>query len=90
MIAGPTAPTTAFRLGERVDDPITMYLSDIFTIAANLAGLPGVSLPAGFSDGLPVGLQLIGDHFAEARLLNVGHRLQQVTDWHRRMPQAFA
>ena len=90
VIAGPTAPTTAFRLGERVDDPITMYLSDIFTIAANLAGLPGVSLPAGFSDGLPVGLQLIGDHFAEARLLNVGHRLQQVTDWHRRMPQAFA
>jgi aspartyl-tRNA(Asn)/glutamyl-tRNA(Gln) amidotransferase subunit A len=90
VIAGPTAPTTAFRLGERVDDPITMYLSDIFTIAANLAGLPGVSLPAGFADGLPVGLQLIGDHFAEARLLNVGHRLQQVTDWHRRMPQAFA
>ena len=90
VIAGPTAPTTAFRLGERVDDPITMYLSDIFTIAANLAGLPGVSLPAGFADGLPVGLQLIGDHFAEGRLLNVGHRLQQVTDWHRRMPQAFA
>jgi len=90
VIAGPTAPTTAFRLGERVDDPITMYLSDIFTIAANLAGLPGVSLPAGFADGLPVGLQLIGDHFAEARLLNVGHRFQQATDWHRKVPQAYA
>ncbi len=90
VIAGPTAPTTAFRLGERVDDPITMYLSDIFTIAANLAGLPGVSLPAGFADGLPVGLQLIGDHFAEGRLLNVGHRFQQATDWHRKVPQAYA
>ena len=90
LIAGPTAPGTAFRLGERADDPITMYLSDIFTIAANLAGLPGLSLPAGFADGLPVGLQLIGDHFGEARLLNVGHRFQQATDWHRRVPQAFA
>ena len=90
VIAGPTAPTPAFRLGERVDDPITMYLSDIFTIAANLAGLPGVSLPAGFADGLPVGLQLIGDHFAEGRLLNAGHRFQQATDWHRRTPPACA
>jgi aspartyl-tRNA(Asn)/glutamyl-tRNA(Gln) amidotransferase subunit A len=90
LIAGPTAPTTAFALGERLDDPITMYLSDIFTIAANLAGLPGVSLPAGFAAGLPVGLQLLGDHFAEARLLNVGHRFQQVTDWHRQLPPACA
>jgi aspartyl-tRNA(Asn)/glutamyl-tRNA(Gln) amidotransferase subunit A len=88
LIAGPTAPTTAFALGERLDDPITMYLSDIFTIAANLAGLPGVSLPAGFAAGLPVGLQLLGDHFAEARLLNVGHRFQQATDWHRQLPPA--
>jgi len=90
VIAGPTAPTTAFRLGERVDDPITMYLSDIFTIAANLAGLPGMSLPAGFAAELPVGLQLIGDHFAEGRLLNVGHRYQQATDWHRRQPPGCA
>jgi aspartyl-tRNA(Asn)/glutamyl-tRNA(Gln) amidotransferase subunit A len=90
VIAGPTAPTPAFAIGERVDDPITMYLSDIFTIAANLAGLPGLSLPAGFSGELPVGLQLIGDHFAEGRLLNVGHRYQQATDWHRRSPPACA
>ncbi|HEY5720639.1 MAG TPA: Asp-tRNA(Asn)/Glu-tRNA(Gln) amidotransferase subunit GatA [Gammaproteobacteria bacterium] len=86
VIAGPTAPTPAFGLGEKADDPITMYLSDIFTIAANLAGLPGLSVPAGFVGGLPVGLQLIGDHFAEARLLNVAHRYQQVTDWHRQVP----
>ncbi len=90
VIAGPTAPTPAFRLGERVDDPITMYLSDIFTIAANLAGLPGLSLPVGFAGGLPVGLQLLGDHFAEDRLLNVGHRYQQATDWHRRRPPGCA
>jgi len=90
VIAGPTAPTPAFAIGERVDDPITMYLSDIFTIAANLAGLPGMSLPAGFAGELPVGLQLIGNHFTEGRLLNVGHRYQQATDWHRRLPPACA
>ena len=89
LIMGPTAPTTAFRLGEKADDPVTMYLSDIYTIAANLAGLPGMSIPVEPADGLPVGLQIIGNYFAEARLLNVAHRLQQVTDWHLRAPPGF-
>ena len=89
LIMGPTAPTTAFRLGEKADDPVTMYLSDIYTIAANLAGLPGMSIPVEPADGLPVGLQIIGNYFAEARLLNVAHRLQQVTDWHLRVPSGF-
>jgi aspartyl-tRNA(Asn)/glutamyl-tRNA(Gln) amidotransferase subunit A len=89
VILGPTAPTTAFRLGEKADDPVTMYLSDIYTIAVNLAGLPAMSIPAGQSDGLPVGLQLIGDYFEEGRLLNVAHQFQQATDWHRRAPAAF-
>jgi aspartyl-tRNA(Asn)/glutamyl-tRNA(Gln) amidotransferase subunit A len=87
VILGPTAPTTAFRLGEKTADPVAMYLSDIYTIAVNLAGLPGLSLPCGFdSAGLPIGLQLIGDYFAEARLLNVAHQYQCATDWHRRAP----
>ncbi len=90
VIAGPTSPTVAFNLGEKVDDPITMYLSDIYTIAVNLAGLPGLSLPVGFVGQRPVGLQLIGNYFAEDRLLNVAHRYQQATDWHRRTPAAFA
>jgi aspartyl-tRNA(Asn)/glutamyl-tRNA(Gln) amidotransferase subunit A len=90
VIMGPTSPTVAFNLGEKVDDPITMYLSDIYTIAVNLAGLPGLSLPAGFVGQRPVGLQLIGNYFAEDRLLNVAHRYQQVTDWHSRAPAAFA
>ncbi len=90
VIAGPTSPTVAFNIGEKVDDPITMYLSDIYTIAVNLAGLPGLSLPVGFVGQRPVGLQLIGDYFAEDRLLNVAHRYQQVTDWHQRAPAAFA
>ncbi len=89
VIMGPTTPAPAFRLGEKTDDPITMYLSDIYTIAVNLAGLPGMSIPAGFVDGLPVGLQLIGNHFDEARLLNVAHRYQQVTDHHRQGPVPF-
>ena len=89
VIMGPTAPSTAFGLGEKADDPVTMYLSDIYTIAVNLAGLPGMSLPAGFSEGLPVGLQIIGNYFDEARLLNVAHKYQQVTDWHRQIPEAF-
>jgi aspartyl-tRNA(Asn)/glutamyl-tRNA(Gln) amidotransferase subunit A len=89
VIMGPTAPTTAFRLGEKADDPVTMYLSDIYTIAANLAGLPGMSIPVEPADGLPVGLQIIGNYFAEARLLNVAHRLQRVTDWHLRTPAGF-
>ena len=90
VIAGPTSPTVAFNLGEKVDDPITMYLSDIYTIAVNLAGLPSLSLPAGFVGQRPVGLQLIGNYFAEERLLSVAHRYQQVTDWHNRVPAAFA
>jgi aspartyl-tRNA(Asn)/glutamyl-tRNA(Gln) amidotransferase subunit A len=89
MLMGPTSPSTAFRLGEKADDPVTMYLSDIYTIAVNLAGLPGMSIPAGFVDGLPVGLQLIGNYFEEGRLLNAAHRYQQVTDWHTRVPPGF-
>ena len=89
VIMGPTAPTVAFKLGEKKDDPITMYLSDIYTIAVNLAGLPGMSIPAGFVKQMPVGLQIIGNYFDEARLLNVAHRYQQVTDWHGRIPQGF-
>jgi aspartyl-tRNA(Asn)/glutamyl-tRNA(Gln) amidotransferase subunit A len=89
VIMGPTAPTTAFQLGEKLDDPITMYLSDINTIAVNLAGLPGISIPAGLVKGLPVGLQIVGGYFDEARLLNVAHRFQQETDWHNRSPQGF-
>jgi aspartyl-tRNA(Asn)/glutamyl-tRNA(Gln) amidotransferase subunit A len=90
VIAGPTSPTPAFKIGERSDDPITMYLSDIYTIAVNLAGLPGISVPAGFVNDLPVGLQLVGDYLQEARILNVAHQYQQQTDWHTRAPQAFA
>lgn len=89
VIAGPTSPTVAFGLGEKQANPIAMYLSDIYTIATNLAGLPGMSLPAGFEKNLPVGLQLIGNFWSEARLLNVAHRYQQVTDWHRRLPAEF-
>ena len=89
VIMGPTAPTPAFRLGEKADDPVTMYLSDIYTIAVNLAGLPGLSVPAGLAGGLPVGLQMIGNYFEEARLLNVAHRFQQATDWHEQTPPGF-
>jgi aspartyl-tRNA(Asn)/glutamyl-tRNA(Gln) amidotransferase subunit A len=86
VILGPTTPSVAFRLGEKSDDPVSMYLSDIYTIAVNLAGLPGMSLPVGFSGHMPVGMQLIGNYFTEERLLNLAHRYQQVTDWHTRMP----
>ncbi len=87
VIAGPTAPTPAFRIGANVDDPVQMYLNDIFTIAANLTGAPAMSIPCGFTvGGLPIGLQLQANHFGEARLLDVGHRYQQATDWHRRVP----
>ncbi|WP_234082638.1 Asp-tRNA(Asn)/Glu-tRNA(Gln) amidotransferase subunit GatA [Azonexus sp. R2A61] len=86
VILGPTSPSTAFRLGEKAADPVQMYLSDIYTIAVNLAGLPGMSLPCGFADGLPVGMQLIGNYFDEARLLDVAHRYQLATDWHQRRP----
>jgi aspartyl-tRNA(Asn)/glutamyl-tRNA(Gln) amidotransferase subunit A len=86
LIAGPTSPTTAFRLGEKTADPVLMYLNDIYTIAVNLAGLPGISVPCGFAGGLPVGLQLIGPAFGESLVLNFAHQYQQVTDWHRREP----
>ena len=91
LIAGPTTPRTAWALGAMADDPVQMYLSDIYTIAVNLAGLPGLSHPAGFgAGGLPVGLQLIGNYFAEARLLEAAHRFQQATDWHARRPGCAA
>jgi len=86
VIMGPVAPTTAFGIGEKIGDPIEMYLADIYTIAINLAGVPAMSIPAGFTGGKPVGLQIIGDYFAEARLLNVAHQYQQVTDWHKQTP----
>ena len=90
VIMGPTSPSTAFKLGEKAADPVQMYLSDIYTIAVNLAGLPGMSVPCGFVGGLPVGLQLVGNYFAEAQLLNVAHRYQQATDWHWRRPDGLA
>jgi aspartyl-tRNA(Asn)/glutamyl-tRNA(Gln) amidotransferase subunit A len=86
----PTTPTPAFAIGAKVDDPITMYLNDIYTIGANLAGLPAISVPCGLVDGLPVGLQIIGPHFAEERLLAVAHAWQLETDWHRKLPPLFA
>jgi aspartyl-tRNA(Asn)/glutamyl-tRNA(Gln) amidotransferase subunit A len=89
LVMGPTSPTAAFDLGAKCDDPVAMYLSDIYTIPVNLAGLPGISIPAGFVGDRPVGLQIVGNYFAEARLLNVAHRYQQVTDWHRRTPPGF-
>jgi aspartyl-tRNA(Asn)/glutamyl-tRNA(Gln) amidotransferase subunit A len=91
IILGPTAPTAAFALGAKTDDPVQMYLNDIFTIAGNLTGTPGLSLPCGFTrGGLPIGLQLQANHFEEARLLEVAHRYQQATDWHTRTPAAAA
>ena len=91
VIAGPTVPTTAPRLGEQLHDPIKMYLNDIFTIGANLAGLPAMSVPCGFDhNGLPIGLQLQSNYFSEARLLNVAHQFQQATDWHTRAPKESA
>ena len=84
---GPTTPTTAFNFGEKSADPVQMYLNDVYGVAANLAGLPGMSLPAGFDNqGRTVGLQIVGNYFAEAKMLNVAHQYQMVTDWHQRMP----
>ena len=90
VVAGPTAPTPAFRLGEKTDDPITMYLNDIYTIGANLAGLPGISIPCGFADALPVGLHLVAPHWGEETLLRVAHQFQQSTEWHEACPEDFA
>jgi len=87
VIMGPTAPSTAFKANEKIDDPVTMYLQDIYTIATNLAGLPGMSIPAGFVNKLPVGLQIIGNYFDEARMFNVAHQFQKVTDWHKASPE---
>jgi len=89
VILCPTSPTPAFRIGEKIDDPVSLYLTDIYTITANLAGVPGVALPAGFANGLPLGMQLLGPYFSEARLLNIAHQYQQVTDWHRRAPAGY-
>ena len=90
VIASPTTPGTAFKFGEKSGDPVQMYLSDIYTIGVNLAGIPALSHPCGEINGLPVGMQLIGPYFSEHRLLNATHQYQQVTDWHRRTPAAFA
>jgi aspartyl-tRNA(Asn)/glutamyl-tRNA(Gln) amidotransferase subunit A len=89
VIMGPVSPSTAFQRNARSDDPVSMYLSDIYTISVNLAGLPGMSIPAGFVDGMPVGLQIIGQAFAEAKLLNVAHKFQQLTDFHAQIPANF-
>ena len=89
VIAGPTTTGTAFKLNEKLNDPISMYLSDIYTVSVNLAGLPAISIPAGFTNDLPVGLQLIGNYFDESRLLNIGHQYQQVTGWHKQIPKEF-
>jgi aspartyl-tRNA(Asn)/glutamyl-tRNA(Gln) amidotransferase subunit A len=87
VIMGPAAPGTAFKIGEKTEDPVAMYLEDLYTIAVNLAGLPGMSIPAGFSNGLPVGLQIIGNYFSESRMLGIAHQYQQATDWHTQMPE---
>jgi len=87
VIIGPTAPQPAFKLNELMDDPISMYLSDIYTVSVNLAGLPAISIPAGFANKLPVGMQIIGNYFAESKLLNIAHQFQQATDWHQRSPK---
>jgi aspartyl-tRNA(Asn)/glutamyl-tRNA(Gln) amidotransferase subunit A len=90
VLFGPTTPTVAFEIGAKTDDPVTMYLNDIYTIGANLAGLPAISLPCGLVNGLPAGLQLIGPQFSESRLLNVSHRYQRETDWHTRIAPGYA
>ena len=92
VIMGPVAPETAFKIGEKTNDPISMYLEDIYTLSLNLAGLTGMSVPAGFSKSnkMPVGLQIIGNYFEEAKLLNVAHQYQQVTDWHKALPEQYA
>jgi aspartyl-tRNA(Asn)/glutamyl-tRNA(Gln) amidotransferase subunit A len=91
VIVGPTAPTAAFKIGAKTDDPVAMYLNDIFTVAGNLTGAPAISIPCGFDrKGLPIGLQIQGDYFSEAAILNVAHRYQQATDWHKREPADLA
>lgn len=89
VILAPTTPSAAFKLGEKQENPIEMYQSDIYTIATNLAGIPGLSIPVGFDGHMPIGMQLLGNHFCEQRLLNVGHQYQRETDWHKKIPEAF-
>ena len=89
VIMGPVTPTPAFDIGEKMSDPVEMYLSDIYTIAINLAGLPAISIPTGFINEMPIGLQVIGNYFTEAHLLNIAHQYQQVTDWHKQIPKGF-
>ena len=89
VIISPTTPATAFRLGEKLDDPISMYLNDIYTVSVNLAGLPAISIPAGFINDLPVGMQIIGNYFSESCLLNTAHQYQQMTDWHNKRPKEY-
>ena len=89
VIVGPTAPSPAFKFGAKTDDPVQMYLNDIFTVAANLTGAPAISIPCGFDrSGLPIGLQIQGNYFDEARILDVAHRFQQATDWHRKLTRS--
>ena len=89
VILGPTTPTAAFAMGDKTDDPVSMYLNDLYTVSANLSGLPAMSIPCGFADGLPLGLQLVTNHFEEARLLQVAHQYQQITDWHTIAPEGL-
>ena len=86
VIVGPTAPTPAFKMGENTKDPLTMYANDILTIPVNLAGVPGISVPNGFSNGLPLGLQIIGKHFDESTVYKVAHAFEQATDFHKQKP----
>jgi aspartyl-tRNA(Asn)/glutamyl-tRNA(Gln) amidotransferase subunit A len=90
FVAGPTTPSPAFGLGQKTSNPIEMYLNDIYTIGANLAGLPAISVPCGFARNLPVGLHLVARPLDEARLLKVAHHFQRATDWHRRVPAGYA
>ncbi len=89
VILGPTTPTAAFSLGDKTGDPVSMYLNDLYTVSANLSGLPAMSIPCGLADGMPVGMQLVANHFEEAKLLQVAHQFQQMTDWHTRMPEGI-
>ncbi|CAG0963584.1 partial Glutamyl-tRNA(Gln) amidotransferase subunit A, partial [Anaerolineae bacterium] len=86
VIVGPTSPSTAFKIGEKVDDPLQMYLADVFTLAQSLAGIPTISIPCGFADGLPVGLQVLARAFDETRMLQVAYAYEQATEWHTRKP----
>jgi len=89
LIIGPTAPDVAFKIGEKMNDPIAMYLSDVYTVSTNLAGLPAISIPMGFKDNLPLGLQIIGNHFQESQILSLARQFQEVTDWHKKQPSGL-